>query len=520
MTWDKEVKKIKEREKLSLAQGGSESVKTQHKKGRKTLRERIDIILDKNSFDEVGKIAGSPEYNESGELENFTPSNFLLGFGKIQDRSVVIGGEDFTLKGGSPNPSGLRKSIYTEELALKYKIPLIRLHEGGGGSVTGSGGTAKKPTVPSGDAVFSKNRFQALAKCLAVLPVATAALGPVAGLPAARLVASHFSVMTQNSQVLIAGPAVVKRALGIDITKEELGGPDVHLKSGTVDNLAENEEDALNQIKTFLSYLPDNYQKLPPNIKTSDSKNRVENDLIDIIPKDRRKIYNMRKILSMVLDLNSFFEYGKQYGSSLITGLARLNGESVAIIANDCMIYAGAMTADASMKLRRFIEFVNTFNIPVVSFVDEPGFMIGPDSEKAGTIRHGTAAISALMQSQVPWASIIVRKVFGVAGGAHFAPDSYVLSWPSAETGTLPVEGGVAIAFKKEIEASENPELKRKELEDMLMMRSSPFPRAESFSVHELIDPRETRSKLITWLELVVKTRHANKDIYKTSMLP
>ena len=238
---------------------------------------------------------------------------------------------------------------------------------------------------------------------MAVLPVATAALGPVAGLPAARLVASHFSVMTHNSQVLIAGPAVVKRALGIDITKEELGGPDVHLKSGTVDNLAENEEDALNQIKTFLSYLPDNYQKLPPNIKTSDSKNRVENDLIDIIPKDRRKIYNMRKILSMVLDLNSFFEYGKQYGSSLITGLSRLNGESVAIIANDCMIYAGAMTADASMKLRRFIEFVNTFNIPVVSFVDEPGFMIGPDSEKAGTIRHGTAAISSLMQSQVPW---------------------------------------------------------------------------------------------------------------------
>ena len=153
--------------------------------------------------------------------------------------------------------------------------------------MTGSGGTAKKPTVPSGDAVFSKNRFQALAKCLAVLPVATAALGPVAGLPAARLVASHFSVMTQNSQVLIAGPAVVKRALGIDITKEELGGPDVHLKSGTVDNLAENEEDALNQIKTFLSYLPDNYQKLPPNIKTSDSKNRVENDLIDIIPKNK-----------------------------------------------------------------------------------------------------------------------------------------------------------------------------------------------------------------------------------------
>jgi len=520
MTWEKEVKEIKKRERLSLNHGGDDSVKLQHKKGRKTLRERIKIILDKNSFDEVGKIAGNPEYDENGELKNFTPANFLLGFGRINDRPIIIGGEDFTLKGGSPNPAGLRKSIYTEELALKYKIPLVRLHEGGGGSVAGSGGSAKKPTVPSGNSVFSRNRFQALAECLGVLPVATAALGPVAGLPAARLVASHFSVMTKSSQVLIAGPAVVKRALGIDITKEELGGPEIHLKSGTVDNLAEDEEDALNQIKQFLSYLPDNYLQLPPKNKITDKKERIENDLVSIIPKDRRKTYNMRKVLSLILDLDSFFEYGKQYGSSLITGLARLNGDPVAVIANDCLIYAGAMTADASMKLRRFIEFVNTFNLPVVSFVDEPGFMIGPDSEKAGTIRHGTAAISALMQSKVPWASIIVRKVFGVAGGAHFAPDSYVLSWPSAETGTLPVEGGVAIAFKKEIEEAENPEEKRKELEHILSKRSSPFPRAESLSVHELIDPRETRVKLINWLDLIIKTRKNPTDIFKTTMLP
>ena len=194
MTWEKETKDIKKREELSLKHGGEESVKIHHQKGRKTLRERLSIILDDGSFQEIGKIAGDAEYDENGDLKDFTPANFLLGFGKINKRSVVIGGEDFTMKGGSPNPSGLRKSIYTEELALKYKIPLVRLHEGGGGSVAGSGGTAKKPTVPSGDAVFSKNRFQALAHCLGTIPVATAALGPVAGLPAARLVASHFSV--------------------------------------------------------------------------------------------------------------------------------------------------------------------------------------------------------------------------------------------------------------------------------------------------------------------------------------
>ncbi len=520
MSWEKDVKEIKKREKLALNQGGEESIRIQHEKGRKTLRERLNIILDKDSFDEIGKISGSSKYNDNGDLEDFVPGNFLLGFGKINNRQIIIGGEDFTLKGGSPNPAGLRKSIYIEELALKYKLPLIRLHEGGGGSVTGSGGSAKKPKIPNSDPVFSKNRFQTLAQCLGVVPVVTAALGPVAGLPAARLVASHFSVMTKNSQVLIAGPAVVKRALGVETSKEELGGHEVHLRSGVVDNLADNEEDALHQIQIFLSYLPDNYMNLPPSISPKDKMDRKEEELLSIIPESRRKTYNMRKLLNLILDDNTFFEMGRMYGSSLITGLARLNGHSVGILANDCMFYAGAMTSEASQKLRRFIDFVNTFNVPVLSFVDEPGFMIGPDSEKAGTIRHGTAAISSLMQSKVPWGSVIVRKVYGVAGAAHFAPDGYVLSWPSAESGTLPVEGGVAIAFKKEIENADNPEQKRKELEEVLSKRSSPFPRSENFSVHELIDPRETRPKLISWLELAIRSQIQPTETYKTTMLP
>jgi len=520
MSWLKFVKEIQKREKLVLEQGGKDAVKKQHEKGRNTIRERINLILDKNTFDEIGKISGSSIYGDDGGLEDFTPANFLLGFGKINNRSIIIGGEDFTLKGGSPNAAGLRKSIYTEDLALKYKIPLIRLHEGGGGSVAGANNSKSQSNLPSSEPVFSKNRFQSLAQCLGVVPVATAALGPVAGLPAARLVASHFSVMTKNAQVLIAGPAVVKRALGIKTTKEELGGYNIHLKSGVVDNLAENEEDALNQIKSFLSYLPDNYQKLPPHLSSKDVIDRKEEDLLSIIPENRRKTYDMRRLINLILDNDSFFEIGRLYGSSLITGLARMNGYSVAILANDCKFYAGAMTADASQKLRKFVDFVNTFNLPVISFVDEPGFMIGPDSEKEGTIRHGTAAISSLMQSKVPWASIIVRKVFGVAGAAHFAPDGYVLSWPSAESGALPVEGGVAVAFKKEIENSKNPEEKRRELEDLFAQRASPFPRSENFSVHELIDPRESRPKLSAWIEIAVNSQSAPLEPYKTTMLP
>ena len=523
MSWDNEIDEIKQRRKLAKQQGGKDAVKAHHQKGRLTIRERIDTLLDKNSFDEIGEGAGVPDYNDKGKLSDFQPANFILGFGQLNGRKVIIGGEDFTVRGGSPNPAGLRKSVYTERLALQYKLPLIRLHEGGGGSV---GGTNKeKDRRPLGDPVFSESRFVPLAETLSAVPVASAALGPVAGLPAARLVASHFTVMTQNAAVLIAGPQVVKRALGHDMTKEELGGPQVHLASGAIDNLAEDEDDALAQIRRFLSFLPDNAWSYPEKLTSQDKADRCEDMLADIVPTNRRQPFQMRKIIDAVVDRqdggSSFFEMSRKYGPSLITGLARLDGESVGVIGNDCMYYAGAMTAAAAQKLRRFVDFCNSFHLPIVSFVDEPGFMIGPDSEKAGTIRHGTAAISAVLQSRVPWASVQVLKAFGVAAQAHFGPDGYVLSWPSAASGALPVEGGVAVAFAREIAAAEDPAARQKELEDMLAASQSPFPRAEGLSVHEIIDPRETRPKLISWLRLAVAAMQtATPGPYFTGMRP
>lgn len=523
MSWQDEIDEIHQRRALAKQQGGAEAVDKHHAKGRLTIRERIDGLLDDNSFDEVGEGAGVPDYDENGKQKDFQPANFILGFGQLDGRKVIVGGEDFTVKGGSPNPAGLRKSVYTEELALQYKMPLIRLHEGGGGSVGGTGQDKKRR--PLDEPVFSTSRFVPLAKTLGVVPVATAALGPVAGLPAARLVASHFSVMTENAAVLIAGPQVVKRALGHDMTKEELGGPAVHLKSGAIDNLAVDEQDAFNQIRQFLSYLPDNAWAFPPHHSNDDKIDRCDDALASIVPTNRRQPFQMRKIINAVVDQqngdSSFFEMGRKYGPSLITGLARLNGHAVGVIGNDCMFYAGAMTASAAQKLRRFADFCNSFHLPIVSFVDEPGFMIGPDSEMAGTIRHGTAAISAVLQSRVPWASVQVLKAFGVAAQAHFGPESYILSWPSAASGALPVEGGVAVAFGREIAAAEDPEARQKELEDMLAASQSPFPRAEGLSVHEIIDPRETRPKLIAWLE---NAQHAYRttapEPYLTTMRP
>lgn len=498
MSWEKEVEELRRRNDLALEQGGAESVARQHEKGRLTVRERADALLDDDSFQEIGPGAGASEENEDGSLKSFTPANFILGFGTIDGRRCIVGGEDFTLKGGSPSEAGLRKSVYAEELACRYRVPLVRLHEGGGGAVGGA--SRKNAGIP----VNAQPRFCSVAQAMATVPVASAALGPVAGLPAARLVASHFSVMARdNAQILIAGPAVVQRATGKNASKEELGGAPVHGQNGVVDNVSADEHDAFRQIRRFLSYLPLNVWELPPVADADDVADRREQELIEIVPRNRRKLYDMRHLLDLIMDQDTVFEMGAEYGRGLITGLARLNGQPVGVVANDCGYLAGAMTADGAHKMRRFVEMCETFHLPVVSFVDQPGFMIGPSAENNATIRYGTTAVLTTALSNVPWASVIVRRSFGVAQAAHYGPDGYVLAWPSAEVGALPVEGGVAVAFHREIAAAEDPEAKRQELEEMMAAKQTPFPRGESFSVHEVIDPRETRPKLCEWIEWV-----------------
>jgi acetyl-CoA carboxylase carboxyltransferase component len=334
--------------------------------------------------------------------------------------------------------------------------------------------------------------------------VASAALGAVAGFPAGRLVASHFSVMAKDTaQVMVGGPALVERALGRPISKEELGGADVHARSGVVDNVARDEGDALDQIRTFLSFLPPSVHELPPRTACSDPVDRCEDSLLTAVPRNRRAAFDIRRIIRAVVDDAHFFELGRLYGRGQVAGLARLDGQPVMVLGNDCRFYAGAMSADGAQKTRRMIELADSFHLPVVNFVDEPGFMIGPDAEQAGTIRYGMAAVAAAAQATVPWAAVQVHKTFGVAGAAHYGPDSYTLLWPSAESGALPVEGGVAVAYRREIEAAEDPEARRAELEEGLRAGRSPFPRAESFSVHEIIDPRETRPMLCEWVDWI-----------------
>jgi len=502
VSWQDEVDGIEARRRAALALGGDAAIAAQHAKGRLTVRERVDALVDPGSFREQGPIAGRAQKDAEGRLVAFSPANYVLGIARIDGRPCVVGGEDFTQAGGSPSPAGLRKSVMAEELAVRLRLPLVRLLEGGGGSVAPR--TDKGPQPVFVESANAPPRFLSFAQAMAQAPVVSAALGAVAGLPAARLVASHLSLMARDTaQVLIAGPALVERARGIRATKEELGGARVHLRSGVVDNAADDERGVFALARRFLSYLPTNVWESAPLVSCDDPADRAEEELLSLVPRERRKSYKMRRALALVLDRESFFEVAPDFGRSLICGLARLRGQPVGVLANDPNVYAGAMTAESAQKLRRHVELCDTFHLPIVSFVDEPGFLIGPDAERAATIRHGTAAIFAVMQTNVPWVSVHVRKAFGVAAAAHFGPNGHVIAWPSAESGALPLEGGVAVAFRREIEAAPDPEAKRRELEESLAARRDPFARAESFGVADLVDPRHTRAALSTWVEWI-----------------
>jgi acetyl-CoA carboxylase carboxyltransferase component len=497
VSWKKEVDQIEERRRRALDLGGEAAVARQHEKGRETIRERIGRLIDADSLHEIGPIAGHAETDEEGRLIAFTPGNYILAHGRIDGRPCIIGGEDFTQRGGSPTSAGLRKSVYAETLALQRRMPLVRLLEGGGGSVRGSG---KRGPTP--DAVFTPHRFLSIARALETVPVASAALGAVAGFPAARLVASHFAVMTrETSQVMIGGPALVERALGETKTKEELGGAAVHERSGVVDAVADDEAHALDLIRRFLSYLPSNVWERAPVRETDDPSERSEEALLSLIPRNRRRVYDARKLVGLIVDRDSFFELTPRFGRSQITALARLDGVPVGVLANDPFHLGGSMTAQSAQKFRRFVRLCETFGLPIVSFVDQPGFMIGSGAESDGTIRFGMEAIAETVRSTVPWASVIVRKSYGVAAAAHFGPEGLVLAWPSAERGALPLEGGVAVAFRKEIAEAEDPEAMRRELEERLSRGRTPFPSADAFSVHDLIDPRRTRPELCAWIQ-------------------
>jgi acetyl-CoA carboxylase carboxyltransferase component len=498
MSWKPELEELARRGELARRMGGEERLARARAAGRLDVRERIARLLDPGSFHETGLLAGRGEYDGEGRLTGLTPSNFVCGRGLIEGRPVVVGADDFSVRGGAADGAIGNKMGWSEKAARDLRLPLVRLVDG-----TGGGGSVKTNVVTRRSYVPAIPDWDVSVELLSLVPVAAAALGPVAGLGAARVAASHFSVMVRGtSQVFVAGPPVVRRALGREVEKEELGGFRIHARgSGAVDNEAESEDDAFAQIRRFLSYLPSSVFETAARAPLSDDPERRDEWLLEAVPRDRRKPYDVREIIARVVDRDSFFEIGRGFGRPLATGLARLDGFAVGVMANDPRQLAGALDADACDKQIRFVDLCDTFGIPVVNFVDNPGFLIGVEAEKRGTIRHGVRALFSVYQARVPWVSVILRKVFGVAGAGHGAHHRLNLryAWPSAEWGSLPIEGGVEAAYRREIEAAPDPDALRAELEGKLARMRSPFPTAEVFGIEEIIDPRETRPLLVEW---------------------
>src|SRR5881296_2047432 len=511
MTWQSEMDELRRREALAEELGGPERVKRQRAGGRMTIRERIAKLLDPGTFHEVGKIAGTATYDAANDLKTFTPSNFVFGRGKVDGRTVVVGGDDFTVRGGSADATIKEKHLQCEDMAYELRLPLIRLVEGSGG-----GGSVKTIETTGRANVPALAGWESVVTNIGTVPRVALGLGSVAGLGAAHLAAAHYSVMVKElSALFVAGPPVVER-LGQKLTKNELGGWEIQLKAGAVDDAVDTEEEAFARARRFLSYLPASIDELPERGPRTDDPERREPWLFEAIPHDVRKPYKMRAIVEAIVDRDSLFEIGALYGRAIITGFARLDGWPVALMASDPFFYGGAWTADTCQKVERFVDMAQTFHLPIVYLVDCPGFLIGLEAEQTGTIKQGVRAMSAIWQTTVPWCSVIIRNVFGVAGAAHKngARYGFRYAWPSGRWGSLPLEGGIEAAYRAELDAAPDPQAKLAEIDERLQKLRSPFRSAETFWIEEIIDPRDTRPLLCEFANLAAPLRRPGPAVH------
>ncbi|MGZ4691771.1 MAG: acyl-CoA carboxylase subunit beta [Acidimicrobiia bacterium] len=505
MTWEPELEDLARRTAFAREMGGPEKVKRHRDLGKLPVRDRIDALLDHGTFHEVGGLTGRGTYDDGGELTALTPANFVMGRGKIDGRPVVVGGDDFTVRGGAADASIFQKQVHAERMAHDLGLPIVRLVDGSGG-----GGSVKTLETERRAFVPFNPGWEWVVANLSRVPVVSLCLGSVAGLGAARVVTSHYSMMVKGtSHLFVAGPVVVNQLGTETVDKESLGGSGIHTRNGSVDDEVATEAEAFARARQFLSYLPSSVEELPPRGAADDDPERREPTLIDAIPRDRRKVYKVRTIIDAVVDRGSFLETGRAWGRSAVTGLARVDGWPVAVLANDPYHYAGGWTADASRKVERFVDLAENFRLPVVHLVDNPGFLIGTAAEEAGTIRHGARALAAVYQATVPWCSVLVRKVYGVAGAAHQDASrfSYRFAWPSGEWGSLPLEGGIEAAYRAQLEAAEDPVALRAEIAERLARSRNPFKTAEAFMIEEIIDPRDTRPLLCEFANLAAPRR-------------
>ena len=529
-----EVRVLQDFAKQRLEPGSDDpGVVRQRARGKLTCRERILLVLDEGSFREVGSVAGFASYDEEGVITGFTPANSVGGWGKIDRRSVIVCADDFTSRGGHADGAIAAKSGYLDRLATEMRAPSLRLLDGssGGGSVAAmvpaqkkegesnakeSSGAIKagRPRVAGGGGSYLPGHLGSTmyTEQLSTIPVVNLLLGSVVGIGAAKAVLGHFSVMVRDiAQLFVAGPPVVTHAMGYDITKEELGGWHIHCTNGSVDNLAESEQEAMAMTRTFLSYLPSSVYEAPPVRvpDTSDPIDRREEELATLIARKRTTTFDIRKAIRLMADKDSFFEIGPLWGTDQVTGFVRFDGHPLGVIASDSQhVNGGALTADGCDKLTRHLDLCDLFHIPILNLIDNPGFAVGVEHEIASTIRKGAEWMIAFAQVQVPIFTVLMRRSFGVAGNNYATPrsrPSVRVVWPAADVGGIPPEGGIEAAYKRQLAEAEDPVALRAELDARIESARGPLGPLNKFQMEEMIDPRDTRRYICEWVDNAYK---------------
>lgn len=483
--------------------GGERRIERQRQQGKLTARERVDLLVEPGTFEEVGQLATHAHTSVPKSADKLTPADGVVtGFGRVDGRYVGVISEDFTVLGGSVGNNNLIKKNRMVELVGRDKVPLVWLFDGAGARTDESIGEGLAPM----------HHFMAIAKLSGIVPQACAVMGPVAGDSALIAAMIEFIVMVEGTGMLAAGgPPLVLSATGENVDKEELGGARVHCEiSGVADNPAADDADAIAQIKRFLSYLPQNSYRYPDRVETGDDPRRMDQRLRDIIPENLRQPYDMYDVIDMVFDIGSFFEVKPDFARMMITGFARLDGHVVGILANQPMVHAGAITAAAGAKHRHFMDLCNAFHVPVVALMDTPGVMTGPKSEREGALRVGMTIAHSFAFARVPLLTVALHKGIGYgacAMGGYGAGQSTVLAWPTADFNAIPLESGIQAAYRADLEAADDPAALQAELEAAFSVLCGAFPAAEQMKIDDVIDPRETRPRLIAALNRALSRR-------------
>lgn len=502
-----ELNKLREQ---AIAGGGEKRIEAQHKRGKLTARERIEILFDPGSFEEMDPFVLHRCTDFGMEEQKFPGDAVVIGYGKINGRDAFVFSQDFTVFGGSLSKVASEKICKAMDMAAKNGAPIIGLLDSGGARIQ----EGVDSLIGYGD-IFTRNTIYS-----GVIPQISVVMGPCAGGAVYSPAITDFIFMVKGTgQMYITGPAVVKSVTGEEVSLEELGGAMTNAtKSGNCHFVADSDQECLESVRQLLSFLPQSNMEEAPSINVSDDPMRMDEELLQIVPDDPAKVYNMKQVITRIVDNGDFMEVHKNFARSLIVGFARLNGQSVGIVAQQPSHYAGVIDADASDKGARFVRFCDCFNIPLITFVDVPGYMPGTDEEYKGIIRHGAKFLYAYAEATVPKICTITRKAYG---GAFVVMSSKSLrgdinyAWPTAEIAVMGPDGAVNIVFKDAIDKSENPEETRQEMiADYRNKFANPYVAASKGYIDDVIDPRSTRPKLIKALEILrnkVDTNPAKK---------